>query len=333
MKPDLPDSPWLLALNAAEGLLQIAIIRREQDGAHTLACTQFWHAPSQGAELLAPALADALDRLHTTPQAIGGIAAVRGPGSFTGLRLVLSTTSGLARATGALRAGLDYLPLLAASALHALPAACAPAAGKRERPNTPARPRRVWVLTHARRNLVHMQGFEEDPALSAAGTAVDGEASAPGREALRSAAPCPARLRPLCGILVCAPEEAARCLARFAPEETGAGNGGSPPLVLGSGLTRNREAFVAALMENEHRMPPGASGKMEPVAPLLLPPSFDHPSAGALLLAATNTVYSTADPAPLYVRPPDAVDALERIAASLGIDPDEAKKRLAELTK
>ena len=264
-------SPFILALNAAEGILQIVIARQEEDGAYTRLCAQDWHAPSKGAELLAPVLQDAVQRLRLAPQDIGRIAIVRGPGSFTGLRLVLATASGLSRATGALQAGLDYLPLLAASALQAIPASC-------------AAPRRVWTLTHARRDLVHLQGFQE--------------------QSHASLAP-----RPVCEVLVCAPVDAALYINRCE----------SPSLVLGSGLTRNREFFTRALQKagQDHA---------------LLPPAFDHPSFDALLQTATQAGYGAADVAPLYIRPCDATDHLERIAAKMGLDPKAAKQRLCELT-
>ena len=259
-------SPFILVLNAAEGRLHIIIARQEEDGGHTRLCAQDWHAPAQGAELLAPALEGALQRLRIAPQDIGKIAVVRGPGSFTGLRLVLATASGLALATGALQTGLDYLPLLAASALRAIPTSC-------------AAPRHVWTLTHARRNLVHMQGFLEQPDV-------------------------PLARHRICEVLACSPDEAALYI-KSAPAS----------LILGSGLTRNRDFFAQAL---------GAS--------LLLPPSFDHPTADALLRAATDATYSAAEPVPLYIRPADAIDNLEKIAASMGLDPEAARLRLHELT-
>ncbi|MCL1939778.1 MAG: tRNA (adenosine(37)-N6)-threonylcarbamoyltransferase complex dimerization subunit type 1 TsaB [Desulfovibrionaceae bacterium] len=284
------ESPCLLVLNAAEGLLHIIIARQEADGAYTRLCAQSWHAPTQGAELLTPALDHALQRLCIAPHDIGRIAAVRGPGSFTGLRLVLATASGLARAIGALQAGLDYLPLLAASALYAIPAIA-------------AFPRRVWVLTHARRNLIHMQGFIENRTQDVSGG--------------------PLSLRPLCDILVCSPEEAALYLTRLEAEQPAAPDKAAS-LVLGSGLTRNREGFVQALQAE--------AKKSASPPPLLLPSSFDHPSPEALQDAATNAVYGLVDPEPLYVRPADAIDNLEKIAASMGLDPEAAKKRFQELT-
>lgn len=259
-----------LALNAAEGLLQAALLR--PDGGLAVFAQQ--EAPSRGAELLAPMLRDLFAEAGLTPKAAERIAAVRGPGSFTGLRLVLATAAGLARATGAELAGLDYLPLLAASAAMRLEARGEAGAD------------RFWALTHARRNLVHVQGF------------------GPAGEAIS-------------GIAVLAPGD---CLEAVASD---AADGGAARAVLfGSGLSRNREAVEAAL---KARVWPGG-------APRLLPADFDHPLPDALARAASKATYGRVDITPLYVRPPDAEDNLERIAASLGLDPGAARRRLAELT-
>ena len=138
----------LLALNAAEARLQLVLARLDAEGpADGFLAAQEWHAPSQGVELLAPALDQMLARLHCRPAQLQRIACVQGPGSFTGLRLVLATAAGLARGTGALQAGMEYLPLLAWQAY----AQQAHAASMRHSA--------LWVLTHARRNLVHLQGF------------------------------------------------------------------------------------------------------------------------------------------------------------------------------
>ncbi|RXF77984.1 tRNA (adenosine(37)-N6)-threonylcarbamoyltransferase complex dimerization subunit type 1 TsaB, partial [Desulfovibrio sp. DS-1] len=97
-----------LALNAAESRVQVAAL---SDGETLFA--QEWHVPSQGTELLAPALADAFARMRLSLADVRRIACVQGPGSFTGLRLVLSTAAGMARALGAEQAGLSYTQLLA----------------------------------------------------------------------------------------------------------------------------------------------------------------------------------------------------------------------------
>ena len=196
---------------------------------------------------------------------------MRGPGSFTGVRLALATAAGFSRATGALQAGLDYLPLLAQSA-WALINAFIPG------------PAYIWALTHARRELVHLQGFE-----------------------VRS------DLAPIGEILVVTPFEAAEIIA------SNQSGGQGPALVLGSGLSRNRDVLEKAMAGNNK-------------GPLLhLPSFFYHPDAAALLRAAETAAFAQKDIEPLYVRPSDAEENLESIAASLGLDPAQARKKLDSL--
>ena len=290
-----PDTSPLLVLNAAEGRLQMLITGKGPDGEPEPRFFGQWHAPSQGAELLAPALNDACKRLRLKIQDLRRIAVVRGPGSFTGIRLALATASGLCRATGAECGGIDYLPLLAANAALQLGPLCnnnpthegtGPERTAQDGSSQTAPPRPVFVsLTHARRNLLHMQAFAAEK---------DGS------------------LIPLTDILVLPPEEAA--------ERTGSLSPSSSALYLfGSGLTRNREPLGNALAERGIRA-------------LMLRGSFDHPGPEALLAAALATPYGRKDIAPLYVRPADAEDNLAHIAAGLGLDPEQARARLAALT-
>lgn len=140
----------LLLLNAAEGVLQLGLAT----GGRVVAWREC-AAASQGAEKLIPTLAEMLAAEGYNREQIGRIACVRGPGSFTGIRLALATAFGLARAisgadgSGALLAGVDYLPLLALSALL------------REDENvlTLEKSASLWVLTHARRGQVNLQSF------------------------------------------------------------------------------------------------------------------------------------------------------------------------------
>jgi tRNA A37 threonylcarbamoyladenosine modification protein TsaB len=305
----------LLALNAAEGLLQVLIAGREsaeetgsgEEAAFRLLCGQDWDAPARGAELLAPIIRDALFRLQREPSAVGRIALVRGPGSFTGLRLVLATGAGLTRTTGALQAGLDYLPLLAESTLPHL----GPLTVTRQSQGQNATGRqgcRLWVLTHARRQLVHIQGFfAETPPPESAGAKLAQDSPPP-------------RVRPFSDLIVCSPEEGADLILSGrgrAGEEEAAG----PVLLLGSGLCRNRDFFQRAL-----------GREIETRALLFLPPSYNHPSHAALLRAASLADFARTDVTPLYARPSDAEDNIGRIACSLGLDPAEARQQLDELT-
>ena len=309
-------SSYLVVLNAAEGLLQAVIARREhQDQKYAMVCSQNWLAPSQGAELLAPVLADAFTRLHIKSRDIDRLAVVRGPGSFTGLRLAISTASGFGRATNALLAGLDYLPLLARSAACRLwPLASGP---------TP-KERRVWVLTHARRQLVHMQGF-----------AIHEHGGAASCGGLQSGTP-DLRIESLTGIVVCSPEEAAMHIIAYEEEKKDADQ---TSLILGSGLSRNRAAIEHVLSEvfrQSGTAEPGMAGGCRaggPInAPVPLSPDYDHPLPESLLAAAEMEEYAYEDIIPLYVRAPDAEDNFEQIAVSLGLDPLKARERLKALT-
>ncbi len=77
-----------------------------------------------------------------------GVACVRGPGSFTGLRLTLAYALGLAEAQGLPMAGVDWLPLQASAALPALAAVCMEDA-----------PAGLLMVSHARRRQVFIQSF------------------------------------------------------------------------------------------------------------------------------------------------------------------------------
>ena len=142
----------LLLLNASEGLLQIGLA----EGGRVTAWRQC-PAAGQGAETLIPTLAEMLEEAGYARPQIGRIACVRGPGSFTGIRLALTTAFGLSRAIvrpggqGPLLAGIDYLPLLADSVLRE----------KSELPNNTAA---LWAVTHARRGQVNIQAFASDGA-------------------------------------------------------------------------------------------------------------------------------------------------------------------------
>lgn len=128
-----------LILNAAEGALQLLITEDE-----ALLCAQEWRKADRATEILAPALDGMCRALGLKPAGFRRIACVRGPGSFTGIRLVLTTAAALRRAGGARLAGLDYLQALATSV-----------AQRQRLPYGAA----VWTLTHARRNLLHCQPF------------------------------------------------------------------------------------------------------------------------------------------------------------------------------
>lgn len=107
-------------------------------------CSQTWLARQGGTEILVPAIRDALKKTGHAFGDIARIACTAGPGNFTGLRIGITTASGLTRATGAVQAGLDYLQVLAFGAM--------------------ARPgETVAVMTNARKGLAFRQVFRIGP--------------------------------------------------------------------------------------------------------------------------------------------------------------------------
>lgn len=154
-----------LILNCMEGPVQLILARPapaqnnqpDADGALAIVDAVCWEPEGQGAETLVPNLSDLLKKNKLTTAHIGRIACVRGPGSFTGIRLALTTALGLSRSISAspTLAGLDYLPLLAATMEEKIVTSC---------PNSTRGS--IWVLTHARRGQVHIQGFEIKTKLS-----------------------------------------------------------------------------------------------------------------------------------------------------------------------
>ena len=255
-----------LVLNAAEGALQIVVTEDEK-----LLCVQEWHKADRATEILAPALAEICSTLGIAPTAFRRIACVRGPGSFTGIRLVLTTAAALRRVGQARLAGLDYMQALATSAVlqHNLFY------------GTP-----VWVLTHARRNLVHCQQF------MSYGPQIPAQPNAP--------------------VDLCPPQEALHRME--AARHTALPEGTDPhrrTRVCGSGLARNAEVFE------------GLAGMRMVVPPenaeFMALPRLVCPDTASLCLLARHGDYFDADIEPLYVRPCDAVENLPQLAPRLGM--------------
>lgn len=124
-----------LVLNACEGDLQIVLTDDEE-----LVCAQNWAAANNGTEILTPALQQIFALSGKKIADLKRIGCVRGPGGFTGIRLVLATAAALRRTTGAQLAALDYLRALATTLAMQEQLLYG---------------NRIWVLTHARRGLVH----------------------------------------------------------------------------------------------------------------------------------------------------------------------------------
>ncbi|MDR2050607.1 MAG: tRNA (adenosine(37)-N6)-threonylcarbamoyltransferase complex dimerization subunit type 1 TsaB [Deltaproteobacteria bacterium] len=254
-----------LALNAAEDRLMLALGACAPESSPgppetELFFAQEWQAKARGAELLVPALHHALTALGLAPDRIGRVAVVSGPGGFTGLRLTAVSAAALARGLRLRTAALPYLPLLAAAALASLDyrsGASLNLSGELAGPQR--RLPRIWALVHARRGSILAQSF--------AAMRVDAGSLLP--EALSP----PLFL------------ELEECAALLREQD-------APALILGSGLSRNRDFFRASL-----------DGK-SPALPL--PPEFDHPCPAFLLRCALHepdSSYSRDDIRPMYMRP------------------------------
>ena len=99
----VPGTGLELILNAAEGVLQIVVTEDE-----AILCAQEWYRSERATEILAPALAELATSLGIRWSDLRRIACVRGPGSFTGIRLTLATAAALRRCGRAQLAGLEF---------------------------------------------------------------------------------------------------------------------------------------------------------------------------------------------------------------------------------
>ncbi|TVM16218.1 tRNA (adenosine(37)-N6)-threonylcarbamoyltransferase complex dimerization subunit type 1 TsaB [Oceanidesulfovibrio indonesiensis] len=145
-----PDFRALLCVNGAEEHIQLCLLAaadpaRGGEAYHLLHFEE--HAIAGRANpVLVPAMQRVLQQC-AIPLELGalGVACVRGPGSFTGLRLTLSACLGLAEALDLPLAGMDYLPLAASAALS--------------RMDDDVQSGSLFIASHARRRQIYCQGF------------------------------------------------------------------------------------------------------------------------------------------------------------------------------
>jgi len=124
-----------LALNYAEERTQVVL-----GTASGVLFSEEILCPGQSIRHLPTAVDRALRVSGARVKDLAGIACVRGPGSFTGLRIAHSAMYGLSRPFSIPMAGLGYHQLLARQA-------AALTSGE------------TWVLTYARKGQVYVQGF------------------------------------------------------------------------------------------------------------------------------------------------------------------------------
>lgn len=105
--------------------------------------TKLRQSEGRTAQTMAPALKSLLDDLRWTPKSIDLVAVTVGPGSFTGLRIGVTTAKTLAYAVGAQLVGVNTLEVLAEQA----PPACA----------------RLWTILDAQRQELFVARFDDAP--------------------------------------------------------------------------------------------------------------------------------------------------------------------------
>lgn len=124
-----------LVLCACENELKMVLTNDEE-----LVVSQSWVMAHRGTEILAPALQQMFTLTGWKIDNLRRIGCVCGPGSFTGIRLVLATAAALRRSTRAQLAALNYLQALATSVSMAEGLQYG---------------HKIWVFTHARRGIVN----------------------------------------------------------------------------------------------------------------------------------------------------------------------------------
>ncbi len=107
----------LLAVDTSTTSCSVALFRGDR-----LLAEEIYTAGKTHSRYLMSMIHRMLERCRCEPEDIGGIAVTRGPGTFTGLRIGISTVKGLAAATGAPVVGVSSLAALAFPlALHECP--------------------------------------------------------------------------------------------------------------------------------------------------------------------------------------------------------------------
>ncbi|EPR44361.1 universal protein YeaZ [Desulfovibrio sp. X2] len=253
-----------------------------------LEAAQEWPSPGRAMALLAPCLQQLL-RLLGGFQRLLGIACVRGPGSFTGIRVILSTAEGVMAATGVPLAGLELPDLLAEAAPRRWPESGGTARSDEESGTEIST---LAVVTYARRGQVYLRLY--GPAAPAA--------PADPADLADLADEGGAPFHPLGPVAALTAGAALEVLSALP----------GPVHALGSGLRKNADVFLS----------PGS-----PL--IVLPARLDSPAPAAMLAVAARAEYASRPVEPLYVRPSDAEENLPDIAGARGLPADEAQRLLA----
>ena len=130
-----PDTPIYLVLNCSEAVLQVVLGSPGQ---------VLWSlnvlAPGRAMKHIAPAISSGLDCIGIKPEHLAGISCVKGPGSFTGIRMAFAHAHGLALASKIPMTSISYFDAI----IH----------GPGSLLQGPA-----WIFIHSRRDQVYAMGF------------------------------------------------------------------------------------------------------------------------------------------------------------------------------
>lgn len=147
MEPEAGQSARLLAIETSDRHGSIAAATVASDGAFEVLGQAALPKDQRSAQSLAPTIEALLADLAWEPQSLDVVAAARGPGSFTGLRIGVTTAKTLAYATGGSVVGVNTLSALAL--------ASGPADG------------RIVAVIDAFRSELFYASFDDPPAASA----------------------------------------------------------------------------------------------------------------------------------------------------------------------
>ena len=130
-------SDFILALETATDVCSVALLQEDQ-----MIVEHALHKPRMHAENLAPLIQDVLRYGEVAPRDRSAVVVSSGPGSYTGLRIGVSTAKGLALAVEA--------SLVSVSTLHALAAGTRPAAASGDLicPTLPSRRGEVYAALY-----------------------------------------------------------------------------------------------------------------------------------------------------------------------------------------
>ncbi|MBQ7618312.1 MAG: tRNA (adenosine(37)-N6)-threonylcarbamoyltransferase complex dimerization subunit type 1 TsaB [Desulfovibrio sp.] len=248
--------PFDLVLDASEGVLSLVLLAHGQ-----ILVSQEWKLEQRATEVLAPALQMMLSLTQLSLKDLRRIACVHGPGSFTAIRLLLTTAMGLRRLRPLELGALNALQLTAFELV---------------RRKALAAKQKIVVVTKARRKLLHVQSFLSN------------------EQAL--------------------------------PEPLGPVVLQSPSALLES-LTEG-DYLCGSILKNCPDLSSSASN-----LGLQVLADLERADPQTLALAAGLISYEPADLEPLYVRPCDALDNLERLAERQGLNGARARQSLDSLLK